>query len=669
MRVSSGRGMKVLVDEPPASSQLGLSYWVNGPCLQSHSISEVMRNVTVGLHRIGCEVAWESKEPPATYPIFRGLLEDLRGAPQGKHVQLHWGVPEEKHKVHGTAAVVSFDCSDSFRPWVPQVVETYQSAAVDFLVSFSAGCRDRWIEAGVPEEKVVLVPLGVDRYVYRPDGPHHDLSGVRWFGGEPEAGHKVFLVAGYLQHRKGVPETVEAFCRAFAGRRDVALVIKTVAKNWGNKQDMHIRQALRHAPGRPPVGQLVADLTHWEFASLLRRADCVVNAHRMEGFGMIPLQAMACGTQTIVTAYHGPLEYADEGNSWLLPVTGEVPAPTGERGVPVGVMWADYDLDTLAGLMQAAEAAPKDPAAGLATAEAFSWEATAGRLVRVVEQRVGPVRTRPRRWYQGGLLSVIIPVRNTAEEVLRRTLTTLLELRGEAPIEVLLFDDASDEATAAMLKALAEEFPQVRVTRSDRRVGSFVARRRLCQQAKGEWICILDSDLDFSETRRDAFAVLEEEWRRGACIVHPLLTYPDGTVESAGGMVDERDMTASKHRFRGEAAEGVALETCDVAYGSSAFQFFHASLLEQVQYCNQYFPAYFGDPDFCYLARTATGKPVRYFPAVRVTHHAHSWTAAHRGDTRYAESRMIFQRRWLTQTRHDLQVQDNTGALPRAGGE
>ena len=74
-----------------------------------------------------------------------------------------------------------------------------------------------YLEAGIPGERVVVVPNGVDLDRLRPDGPALEL--------ETGPG-TAFLFVGGLISRKGPDLAVAAYQRGFAGRDDVTLVIK-----------------------------------------------------------------------------------------------------------------------------------------------------------------------------------------------------------------------------------------------------------------------------------------------------------------------------------------------------------------------------------------------------------------------------------------------------------
>ena len=663
-----------------------LAVQMHGALLENHSLAHVLRCLTLGLYHQGVQVGWQSVEREAKMPSYIGTLGALQGEPLGPHVVLaidSVNFPAsnyERGRVH-------IDCSDSYHTRDPKRIGYYSSPAVDFLWVYSDLCRKRWIEGGVPEEKVVVIPLGVDLLKFTPEGTKYEIAGdLRWWdrsGQETGEGRFAFMVAGYLQKRKGVPETLEAYCQAFGGRDDVVLLVKNVGDCWGLSQKNAIEDVTGRYPNHPPLAYLNRCISDWDFAALLRRVDCLVSAHHLEGFGLIPLQAMACGTQVIITNYHGPTAYATTENALLLEPTGEIEAEvcigtdrSQERHV--AVTWADYEVDDLADLMLRAKSCEERGRvrAGLETVKQFTWEATAEKFVQHLEERVGYVKRRARKWCRHGLLTVMIPVRNGATK-LKRMLETLLTGKVGDKVEVLVFDDQSTDEEAEKLRDMEVRFEPVRLLRSDKHVGCYVGRCIMFEEARGEYILVADGDLDFSLTEPQWMEVAVDCLkRRRAGIVHPLLIFPpwlkgnQQIVQSAGGYIASTEDLPCHHRFVMEpiSAPGV-MDEVEVPYCCGAFQFFDHDLLNHISQAHNYFPSYYGDVDFCYSARAA-GWPVWYCPQIVVVHDAGSWTKTAEGlqleGEHWTENQRLFASRWRDMALADKQRQDTTGALRRA---
>src|SRR6202012_21151 len=61
-------------------------------------------------------------------------------------------------------------------------------------------------------------------------------------------------------------------------------------------------------------------------------------------------------------------------------------------------------------------------------------------------------------------------------------------------IEIIVSDDASADSSVRIVEDLMAEDVRIRLIRSNVNGGAAAARNRALEAAKGQWICILDSD-------------------------------------------------------------------------------------------------------------------------------------------------------------------------------
>src|SRR5437764_15402576 len=91
-------------------------------------------------------------------------------------------------------------------------------------------------------------------------------------------------------------------------------------------------------------------------------------------------------------------------------------------------------------------------------------------------------------------LSIVIPVKNEADNIaplvdeIRAALDDLIEY------EVVWVDDGSDDATASEVSRLAGTIPQLRLLRHARNYGQSAAISTGVRAARGTWIAPLDGD-------------------------------------------------------------------------------------------------------------------------------------------------------------------------------
>jgi dolichol-phosphate mannosyltransferase len=91
-------------------------------------------------------------------------------------------------------------------------------------------------------------------------------------------------------------------------------------------------------------------------------------------------------------------------------------------------------------------------------------------------------------------LSVVVPVRNEAENVLPLAREIADALAGSA-FELIFVDDAStDETARAVLAARSDGIPQIRLVRHSQRGGQSAAICNGVRYARAEWVATLDGD-------------------------------------------------------------------------------------------------------------------------------------------------------------------------------
>jgi glycosyltransferase involved in cell wall biosynthesis len=225
-----------------------------------------------------------------------------------------------------------------FRTVVPR---SARKAARVFAVS-ELTKRDLVELYGIPEEKIVVTPLGVDP-AFTPEGPSPD--------GEPYA-----LFVGALQPRKDAGAAIEALALIGDGAPRLVLV----------GPDKGGRAEAEHTAGRLGVEvDLRGHVPQEELAALYRGAACLVFPSRYEGFGLPVLEAMASGTPVVATTAGALPEVA--GDAAILV---EERNPVALAG---GIERAIADRDRLR-------------AAGLERAGRYSWAETARRTLEVYRE-------------------------------------------------------------------------------------------------------------------------------------------------------------------------------------------------------------------------------------------------------------------------------------------
>lgn len=251
------------------------------------------------------------------------------------------------------------------------------------VVTPSSFSRDRLIASGVPADRCVVVPHGVDTRTFRPLGDSARMTQRRKRGIAPD--DFVFLNVGALYDRKGIPALLKAFA-AIATRHDNArLVLKGIDSVYGSRAAVAAMLAQLSATERLAIeGKLSyrgGELSYDDLADLYRSADVLVSPYQLEGFNLPVLEAIACGLPVICTAGGPTDDFTRDSFAWRIDSELVVLDGGSERLMP--------DPEHLVQLMEKAledrslrsRAAETGPAFA---AEHYCWAKVTERLVEVL---------------------------------------------------------------------------------------------------------------------------------------------------------------------------------------------------------------------------------------------------------------------------------------------
>lgn len=211
----------------------------------------------------------------------------------------------------------------------------------------------------VPPDRITVTHNACDPR-FRPPTPD-EIAAFRVRHGLPE---RFILYVGTLEPRKNLPTLLEAYAR-IAQSSDVPLIIGG-GKGWlydpifARLEQLGLRDRV-HFPGFLAA----AELPLWYAA-----ASVFVFPSRWEGFGIPPLEAMACGTPVI------------SSNSSSLP---EV---VGDAGLLIDPDDIDGWAEAILRVLRDNDLSDELRTRGIRQAQRFSWQATAEKTLRVYEQVV-----------------------------------------------------------------------------------------------------------------------------------------------------------------------------------------------------------------------------------------------------------------------------------------
>jgi D-inositol-3-phosphate glycosyltransferase len=213
---------------------------------------------------------------------------------------------------------------------------------------------------GDPNGVIEIVPPAVEHAFFAPG----DRAGARRAIGLP-VDRPVVLFVGRIQPLKGPDVAIRAV--AAMARRDAMLLIVGGASGLDGDREMQQATALVDELGLADRVRFVDPKPHHILSSYYRAADVVVVPSRSESFGLVALEAAACGIPVVATAVGGLLNIVHDGVTGHL-VEGRDPARFARA------------------LTQVIDDGPGAAAMGAAAAvraRHFTWSFTAARLRRL----------------------------------------------------------------------------------------------------------------------------------------------------------------------------------------------------------------------------------------------------------------------------------------------
>ncbi|MEJ2890836.1 glycosyltransferase [Actinomycetospora aeridis] len=201
--------------------------------------------------------------------------------------------------------------ADDTSPAERVAVESDLAASVDRVLATCRDEVDELVALGIPAERTTVVPCGVDVGHFtsgsaRRDGPFRVLTVSR------------------LVPRKGVDTVIAAMARL---PRDAELVIAGGPRPEGLDDDPEVARlrTLARSAGVADRVSFLGAVGHDALPALYRDADAVACVPAYEPFGLVPLEAMACGRPVVAAAVGGLADTVVDG------VTGHH-VPTGDPG-------------------------------------------------------------------------------------------------------------------------------------------------------------------------------------------------------------------------------------------------------------------------------------------------------------------------------------------------
>ena len=258
-------------------------------------------------------------------------------------VKAETGHPEPRRRIDAEAEVIA--CADVIT--ANSVAEVHELARL----------------YGADSARVDVVAPGVDTALFSV-GSRPGARAALGLGPEP-----ILLFVGRIQPLKGLDMAVETLAELRRSNRDARLVVVGGASGTEGEAELRRIEASAQAHGLRDRITLVAPQPHHLLSTYYRAADVCLVPSRSESFGLVALEAAACGVPVVAADVGGLRTLVDDGRTGFR-IAGRDAA---QYAAAVCLLLDDPALAQSMGQL------------GAEMARRYSWTATAGRLRRIFE--------------------------------------------------------------------------------------------------------------------------------------------------------------------------------------------------------------------------------------------------------------------------------------------
>jgi glycosyltransferase involved in cell wall biosynthesis len=232
----------------------------------------------------------------------------------------------------------------------------------DRIIALSEACkRDIAAVFQVPPQKIAAVPLAVGEEFYPVTEEHHIKAVLAKYG----IRGKYLLYLGGLDYRKNLFTLLHAYKSLL--ERDLWKGRLVIAGHGVKRETIKVQQMVRSLGLRENV-VLPGFIAGEDLPALYSGAQVFVFPSLYEGFGLPPLEAMACGTPVITSD------------------VSSLPDIVGDAAITIDPHNAQELAGAILHILEDPELRVRLQNKGLARAKIFSWEETAKRTLEIYEE-------------------------------------------------------------------------------------------------------------------------------------------------------------------------------------------------------------------------------------------------------------------------------------------
>jgi glycosyltransferase involved in cell wall biosynthesis len=232
----------------------------------------------------------------------------------------------------------------------------------DFLISISEYTKKMLVEhLGCAADKIQVILYGLDHEIFRPL-PGDDAFRARY---QLDPGCRYLLYVGSENPRKNLPRLVEAFAQVRSKFPNIRLLKVGTPENLEHYQKL---QRQIHALELDEAIRFINHPPQEDLVRLYSAADVFVFPSLFEGFGMPPLEAMACGAPVVCSN------------------AASLPEVVGDAAITLDPLDIQGWADAIVTVLQDQDLSQDMRRRSIAWAGQFTWERNAHETLKVYEQ-------------------------------------------------------------------------------------------------------------------------------------------------------------------------------------------------------------------------------------------------------------------------------------------
>lgn len=360
---------------------------------KSYSWSIVGQNIGRSLIKLGHDVEFVSTDGFENKYCPKDLLPYVKQNPTGVYdCQISYTAPHNwpHYLAHGKKnrfAIWNFEykLKDGVnKALLPGFAKNHHAA--DLCMPSSNFSKRVFLDMGVPEEKIHVLPHGFDAQEFK-SKTKYPLKTKKL--------RKILLNINQPHRRKNIPTALEVFGKAFNKNDDVCLVAKVhTANNKGQNFDVDFTKILKSFKSKFPNHAEIEVIKDFipNIAELYNACDVNFSTTHTECYHLPSVEALAAGLINVVPRYGGQLDFCNDTNSVLIDGK-EVRAPRDHiywKNSPYVVHFEVDKEDAVNKLKKAIytyNSTYKKLEPGILSAKSYTWDNVAKEIVGLCNEK------------------------------------------------------------------------------------------------------------------------------------------------------------------------------------------------------------------------------------------------------------------------------------------